>query len=44
LKAAADGWRISYIGGDKFEFVKHNTTDTESPQQFTNNYINKFLV
>lgn len=23
LKAAADGWRISYVGGNKFCFYKH---------------------
>ena len=37
MKAAADGWRVSYIGGNKFEFNNCLCQDT-SPIKFINKY------
>jgi hypothetical protein len=46
LKAAADGWRVSYVGGNKFEFYKNNNCtppqnyqDHLSPNDFVKKYI-----
>jgi hypothetical protein len=30
LKAAADGWRIKYIGADQFEFITTRFAPTDS--------------
>lgn len=44
LKAASDGWRISYLGGDKFEFCKRKTKGlTHNSYAFLNVYKNKVL-
>jgi hypothetical protein len=43
LKAAADGWRVSYIGGNRFEFHSKSLKRTNS-QMFANEYINKLFL
>ena len=41
LQAASDGWRVSYVGGNKFEFynLKSNVLNTN-----TNDFLNKYKV
>lgn len=42
LKAASDGWRIKYIGGDSFKFYNKRTRDTvQSIEDFIYKYNNK---
>lgn len=42
LNAASDGWRVCYIGGDKFEF--HNKLQSHSINDtFIEKYTNKYL-
>lgn len=43
LKAAADGWRIRYIGGNQFEFYASVNHANEFPDThaFVNKYISK---
>ena len=39
LKAASDGWIVSYIGGDEFEFSKHiNLNQTTLTYDFVEKY------
>jgi hypothetical protein len=39
LKAASDGWRIKYIGGDSFKFYNKRTVDTvQSIEDFISKY------
>jgi hypothetical protein len=41
LKAAADGWRVIYTGGNKFEFYKNNYSkqDDIPPNDFVKRYL-----
>lgn len=38
LKAAAEGWRIIYIGGNQFEFYKANINHTQASRDFIDKY------
>lgn len=48
LKAAADGWRVKYLGGDKFEFHKESSQISNlenvppSCSEFVENYLSDF--
>lgn len=42
LKAAADGWIVTYIGGNKFEFTKMKMIDKQtSLKKVFKNYTEK---
>lgn len=44
LKAASDGWRIKYIGGDSFKFYNKRThNNVQSVEDFVYNYNNKLF-
>jgi hypothetical protein len=43
LKAAADGWRISYRGGNRFEFFNAEVV-TSNPRTFADTYTNKLFL
>lgn len=44
MKAASDGWRISYIGGNRFEFYNtiYNKGIDLNTDQFLNEYVYDF--
>lgn len=41
MRAASDGWRISYIGGNRFEF--HNTIYNENCDLNTDEFLKEYL-
>ena len=44
LKAAADGWRVTYIGGNRFEFSDAPIdTCLMTSDEFVNNYNNGYF-
>jgi uncharacterized protein YutD len=43
LKAAAEGWRVTYDGGNTFEFV-HNLRNAYGKENFINRYTNIILL
>ncbi len=44
LKAASDGWRIKYIGGDSFKFYNKRTYNTvQSIEDFVYKYNNQLF-
>jgi len=45
LKAASDGWRVKYIGGDNFKFYnKHNGGKVDTVEEFICKYQNMTVV
>lgn len=43
LKAASDGWRIKYIGGNNYEFYKSKKYKI-SCSEFLSKYTTNFLI
>lgn len=45
LKAASDGWRIQYIGGNRYEFVHCDTTSdiASDTKAFLDHYLHPRL-
>lgn len=44
LKAASDGWRIKYIGGDSFKFYNKRTANTvQSIEDFIYKYTTRLI-
>jgi hypothetical protein len=39
MNAASDGWRISYIGGNRFEFYNNICNELKIPNGFVNQYL-----
>jgi hypothetical protein len=39
MNAASDGWRICYIGGNRFEFYNNIYYEANSAKSFVNKYM-----
>jgi len=39
MNAASDGWRISYIGGNRFEFCNNICNESKISNGFINQYL-----
>lgn len=39
MNAASDGWRVTYIGGNRFEFYNNISNDSK----ITNGFINEYF-
>lgn len=46
LKAAADGWRINYIGGNQYKFLKNIDciTKTQSEVLTTSGFVDNYKL
>jgi hypothetical protein len=42
LKAASDGWRIVYVGGNQFKFINTRTLKNKNTRLYTNCFIDRY--